>query len=44
MSVRNWTALLEAEPYRPAWVADLGDQSIDLPLWGRQRAEQSDRR
>src|SRR3954447_26540490 len=25
---------LEAAPYRPSWVADLGDQSVDLPTMG----------
>jgi ATP-dependent DNA helicase RecQ len=31
---------LEAEPYQPAWIADLGNQSIDLPTMGAPAPEQ----
>lgn len=32
---------LNAEPYRPVWVADLGDQSVDLPTMGTPARERS---
>ena len=29
---------LEAEPYQPAWVADLGTSRLIFQLWGRRRS------
>jgi ATP-dependent DNA helicase RecQ len=31
---------LQAEPYQPSWVADLGEQSVDLPTMGAPAPEQ----